>query len=434
MANRYVRASAFRHVHGEMAKLEQQFMGNLRALGKQISANDKYWAVACSGGGGPIAVCELDKPGRHNNYFQIQVHSGPVEQAEFSPFAVNLIASASNDAYIKLSSIPSGCDLFTAEPVIKADREIQGHYKKVEFLKWNPTAENIIASASPDNMVKFWDIEEAKELESFNKEIDQPTCLSWNENGSQVVVGSKGDGKFYMFDPRAEGAAASYEGFAKKAQGTEYVYADNQSILIGVGRSATNSRQYKLWDLKKMDTAIVTKDIDQAAGILVPYYDPDNSVLYLAGNGDANISYYELSGGQLYFLSSFSDKSPQKCTAWRPKRSLNVKSCEIAGCLRLMSSTTGSTVEPVSFQVPRKSDLFQKDLYPDTAAGIPGATSAEWLAGKNGEVKKQSMKPGDAVVAKEAVTMAKVKSAAEYEAEIAELRAEIAALKAKYEP
>lgn len=432
MAGRYVRTSSFRHVHGEIAKPDKQFMGNIRASGKQISANDKYFAVACSGGGGPVVVGELSNPGRHNKYFQVQVHSGTVEQAEFSPFSVNLLATASVDAYIKLSSIPQSDDLMKEAPVTKADRELQGHYKKIDFLKWHPTASNVIASASSDNTVKFWDIEQQSEFESFGKEIDSPTCLNWNENGSQCVVGSKGDGKFYIFDPRSPDAAAGQAGFGKKAQGTEYIFADNHGLLIGVGRSSGNARRWKLWDLKKLDTPTMHKDIDQASGILCPFYDPDNSILYLAGNGDSAISYWELSKGQLHFLTSFSDTKPHKKVAWRPKRSLNVKTCEIAGALRLMSgSGVGSNVVPVSFQVPRKSDLFQKDLYPETYAGVATATAEEWKGGKDGEVKKQSMKPGESTEVRAAATMTKKKSASEYEAEIAELQKEVARLKAK---
>ena len=60
-----------------------------------------------------------------------------------------------------------------------------------------------------------------------------------------------------------------------------------------------------------------------------------------------------------------------------PKRGLNVMGCEAA---RLMKLTTNS-VEPLSFFVPRKSEAFQDDLYPDTFAGMPAHGSDEWMAG-----------------------------------------------------
>ena len=72
-----------------------------------------------------------------------------------------------------------------------------------------------------------------------------------------------------------------------------------------------------------------------------------------------------------------------------PKRSLNVMKCEVARMLKL----TGDSVEPLSFIVPRKSEAFQEDIFPDTAAGIPSLTAAEWFSGKTAEPKKVSLDP-----------------------------------------
>ena len=35
--------------------------------------------------------------------------------------------------------------------------------------------------------------------------------------------------------------------------------------------------------------------------------------------------------------------------------------------------------------VPRKSELFQDDLYPDTAGDTPALTADEWMAGQNAD-------------------------------------------------
>ncbi|KAG7247359.1 hypothetical protein CRUP_000507 [Coryphaenoides rupestris] len=44
--------------------------------------------------------------------------------------------------------------------------------------------------------------------------------------------------------------------------------------------------------------------------------------------------------------------------------------------------------------VPRKSDLFQDDLYPDTAGPDPAVEAEEWWAGKNGNPILVSLKNG----------------------------------------
>lgn len=48
----------------------------------------------------------------------------------------------------------------------------------------------------------------------------------------------------------------------------------------------------KLWDgqLKQ----IKEENIDTSSGVLMPFYDSDLGILYLAGKGDGNIRYYEV--------------------------------------------------------------------------------------------------------------------------------------------
>ncbi|KAG9465574.1 hypothetical protein GDO78_018074 [Eleutherodactylus coqui] len=50
--------------------------------------------------------------------------------------------------------------------------------------------------------------------------------------------------------------------------------------------------------------------------------------------------------------------------------------------------------EPIAMTVPRKSDLFQEDLYPDTIGPDPALTAEEWLSGKNAEPLLISLKDG----------------------------------------
>lgn len=39
----------------------------------------------------------------------------------------------------------------------------------------------------------------------------------------------------------------------------------------------------------------------------------------------------------------------------------------------------------LQFFVPRKSELFQEDLYPDTAAAQAAITAEEWMNGKDAD-------------------------------------------------
>jgi len=51
-------------------------------------------------------------------------------------------------------------------------------------------------------------------------------------------------------------------------------------------------------------------------------------------------------------------------------------------------------MEPISFQVPRKSDVFQDDIYPDCFSGEYTLTADAWLSGGNGSPKTCSLQGG----------------------------------------
>jgi len=387
-------------------------------------------AYASSGGGGPVVVLDLKKPGRLGVKLPtISVHKASVLDHQFHPFIPNMLATAGEDGYVKVSQFPE--DGLT-ENVEKAVVTLEGHSKKVAIVKFHPTANNILGSAAHDGFFKVWDIEaQAEALSIEHATGDTPEVIhsfDWNADGSQVATTAK-DKKIRIFDPRDAKSVLAADGFAgtKKAA---VVWASNQEKLLGVGFSKTSVRQYGVWDPKKLDTPLAIADLDQSAGVIIPFYDPDNSILYLAGKGDASIKYFELVKEKPYLhaLSEFRDTKSQQGVAWLPKRACDTTKCEISMCLRLMKEA----VVPISFQVPRKSDLFQKDLFPDTYAGVPSLEAKEYLGGENKHAKLKSMKPG--AVTEEVVqvkSFAAKKSPQELQEENDHLRARVAELEAE---
>ena len=134
-----------------------------------------------------------------------------------------------------------------------------------------------------------------------------------------------------------------------------------------------------------------------------------------------------------HFIDSYRSNVAQKGLAFLPKVACDTTTCEIARALRLCRDW----VEPVSFQVPRKSDNFQADIFPDAYAGMPSMSCEDWLAGKNTPPPRRSMAPGKGGSDNKMTFKAK-KSPAELQAEldaankrIKELEAEVAALKSR---
>lgn len=108
----------------------------------------------------------------------------------------------------------------------------------------------------------------------------------------------------------------------------------------------------------------------------------------MSGKGDGNIRYFEIDGGDMFYLSEYKSSNPQRGVGWLPKLAMNVNKCEVGRAFKLHPK---GFVEVISFTVPRKSTLFQDDLYPPTKSPEAVMTAEEWLAGKVAKPKMVSM-------------------------------------------
>ncbi|PSN53324.1 hypothetical protein C0J52_04075 [Blattella germanica] len=85
--------------------------------------------------------------------------------------------------------------------------------------------------------------------------------------------------------------------------------------------------------------------------ILIPLYDPDTGMLFLAGKGDTTISYLEVTDREPYLIEGIRHNGEQtKGACLVPKRALAVMQGEVNRLLQL----TSSSVIPIMYQVPRK--------------------------------------------------------------------------------
>lgn len=89
-------------------------------------------------------------------------------------------------------------------------------------------------------------------------------------------------------------------------------------------------------------------------------------------------------------MSEYKSSTPQRGLGSMPKRGLDCTKNEIFRFYKLHA--TGGICEPISMIVPRKSEVFQEDIYPDTASGIPSLSCDEWIAGENRDPILISMK------------------------------------------
>lgn len=71
-----------------------------------------------------------------------------------------------------------------------------------------------------------------------------------------------------------------------------------------------------------------------------------------------------------------------------PKRGVNIHENEVA---RAYKTVGDSLIEPISFIVPRRSEMFQNDIFPPTTGLKAAMGPSEWFAGKEAIPPKISM-------------------------------------------
>ncbi|CAG8479974.1 11183_t:CDS:2 [Ambispora gerdemannii] len=391
------------HVFGTSSKHENCF-DNVKVSANAwdtnlVKVNPTFVALNWNaGGGGAFAVIPHKNAGKvPDNLPLYRAHTAPVLDTDFANFNDYVIASASEDTKVMIWNIPEELpdlsDLDKEIPDIQPVAKLSGHGRKVGHVLFHPTADNVLASSSADLTIKLWDIEKGSEKSELTGFTDFVQSLAWNWNGSLLATTSR-DKKLRIFDVRANKVAIQADNH-QGVKGARVVWLGDSDRIVTTGFSKMSDRQVWLWDTTTLGKPIKDFNIDTSSGIVMPFYDNDTKILFLAGkvienNLDGNIRYYEFENDELYPLSEFKSSEPQRGMAFLPKRALNVTEVEIARAYKV----TGNLIEPISFVLPRRSDAFQSDIYPPTVSDEPALTADEFFAGKNANPKTISLEYG----------------------------------------
>ncbi len=256
---------------------------------------------------------------------------------------------------------------------------MSGHTRKVGHVKFSPVVENVLASSSNDYTIRIWDIQSDKPKLTLQHK-DLITSFAFNYNGNQIASVSR-DKKIRVWDIRSGKIISEGPGHAG-AKSSRIVWLGNTNRLVTTGFSRLSDRQIAVWDSNNIEAGCIGGfyNLDVSSGITMPFYDESTKMLFLAGKGDGNIRYYEFENDELFELSEYSSTEPQRGIGMLPKRGVNVHENEVT---RFFKTVDDHFLEPISFIVPRRSEMFQFDIYPDAPAKEAAISANDWFAGKS---------------------------------------------------
>ncbi|XP_042080991.1 coronin-2A isoform X1 [Haplochromis burtoni] len=396
------RSSKFRHVFGKAATKENCFDGVPITRSVQDNSfcaiNPRFLAVITEcAGGGAFLVLSVHHTGKVDpQQPRVSGHRGNVLDIKWNPFNDCCIASCSEDATVKVWEIPPHG---VYKNITVPWKELQGHSRRVGLIEWHPTANNILFSTAYDYQIMIWNLDCPEPViknpvRTISHHPDVVLSMSFNTDGSLLATTCK-DRKVRLMESRS--GTLLRESNCKTHRANKVLILGNTKMLLTSGTSRYNDRQIALWDQDDLSAPLLEDNLDGSSGVIFPFYDPDTHMLYLAGKGDGNIRYYEISTEKPYihFLTEYRSQLPQKGLGVMPKRGLDVSSCEIFRFYKLV--TIKSLIEPLSMIVPRRSESYQEDLYPMTAGNRPALTAEEWLGGMDKGPLLMSLKPGSQI-------------------------------------
>uniref|UniRef100_A0A3Q1FAQ0 Coronin n=1 Tax=Acanthochromis polyacanthus TaxID=80966 RepID=A0A3Q1FAQ0_9TELE len=393
-------SSKFRHIQGAVMHRDTHIT-NIRGLNLTtpgecdgFCVNRQRVAVPLAISGGQIAVFERSQPGRlPDTALPTIQNSVSVVDFCWDPFDSHRLA-VGDDAKIRVWQVPEGG---LTETLTEPELILQ-HTEKIYSIKFHPLASGLLVSSSHDLSVRLWSLESGEQVKLLTGHQDQVFGLAWSPDGQLLATVCK-DGKVRIYDPRKSSEPVQEGPGPEGHRGARLVWVCDGRFLLVSGFNRSERVLYLFSADHLSSGAVSSTPVNVSPSTLIPYYDPDTSILILTGKGDTRVYIYELIPEEPYFIecSSFNSPDPHKLQglAFLPKTECNVREVEVAVALML----TKSSIEPVAFRVPRvklQKEFFQDDVYSDTVVWWePALTASSWLSGSNGRHNKMSLKPKD---------------------------------------
>lgn len=363
-------------------------VGSYQTYGNNIAASAAFMAFNVDHNGSSLGVLPIDDCGRKSKSMPLlHAHTDTVTDMDFSNFHDGLLATGSQDCMVKIWHIPEkGLEESLCNPEITFSHR----QRRVECVKWHPTVDCLLTTASYTTLT-LWDVTNEKELYSMNGDYGLVQSISWKSDGTNLAFHTK-EKTVCILDPRADKITYSADSH-QSIKDSRVVWLGETNRILTTGFDSARQREVYIRDIRNFKTPEKTLVLDSSTGILIPLFDPDTSMLFLAGKGDTTISYLEVTEREPYLVEGIRHTGEQtKGACLVPKRALNVMQAEVNRLLQL----TSSSIIPIMYQVPRKSYRdFHSELFPSTAGSESKLNPTQWMQGSDLPVPKISLNPAD---------------------------------------
>nr|CAD7393572.1 unnamed protein product [Timema cristinae] len=396
-------------------------VGSYQTYGNNIAASAAFMAFNVDHNGSSLAVLPINDCGRKSKTMPLlHAHTDTVTDMDFSSFHDGLLATGSQDCLgrnVRTCAVSTGTrqpappalsdTIFTysgatvklwhipekglEESLCIAECTFSHKQRRVETVCFHPTADGLLTSTSFTTLT-LWDISTEKELywvgaNTEHSEVIQ--SLSWKKDGTLMATSCK-DKQVRILDPRSSNfthVANSHQSI----KDSRVIWLGDTNRILSTGFNSGRQREVYIRDLRNFEECEKSLVLDSSTGILIPLYDADTGMLFLAGKGDTTISYLEVTDREPYLIEGIRHNGEQtKGACLVPKRALTVMQGEVNRLLQL----TSTSVIPIGYQVPRKTYRdFHADLFPDTTGCEAQLSASQWFEGHNTSVPRISLDP-----------------------------------------
>lgn len=204
-------------------------------------------------------------------------HTAPVLDTAWSPFDDSLVASVGEDSALALTRVDDQLlhDAWSHDrkehlPDIEPLWRQSAHGRKAGHVKFHPTADGILATASND--VKIWDVNAQKSVLQSETHADMVQSFDWDWTGLTYATTCK-DKKLRLFDPRSGAKAVTVADSHTGVKSSRVCWLGSLDRIVTTGFSRTSDRQTFLWDSRDLTKGPIKQmTIDQSSGMLMPFF------------------------------------------------------------------------------------------------------------------------------------------------------------------